>query len=120
MANVLVVEDEAFTIAVLTHILKRLGHTIVVANNGKDGIAHAKSGKPDLIVMDMSMPEMMGWDAIRALKADAETRAIPILALTSANTAEDRDEAYEAGCDGFEAKPIEVERFEERIKEMLG
>jgi len=82
--------------------------------------SNARKNKPDLVIMDMSMPGMNGWEAIRQLKGAADTKAIPIIALTSMTTAEDRDEAYSAGCDAYEAKPIDVQRLEERIKELIG
>ncbi len=120
MTTVLIVEDEAFTIEILSAILKRRGHDVLVANNGAEGVANARKNKPDLVIMDMSMPGMNGWEAIRQLKGAADTKAIPIIALTSMTTAEDRDEAYSAGCDAYEAKPIDVQRLEERIKELIG
>jgi CheY-like chemotaxis protein len=119
MANVLVVEDETFTLKLLTTILEKSGHTVLTAENGREGIAQARKTKPDLIIMDLSMPQTSGWDAIRVLKGDAATRQIPVIALSSATTAEDRDEAYSAGCDAYEAKPIDIERLLNHVKVLL-
>ena len=119
MATVLIVEDETFTVELLSLVLKKAGHTILVANDGAVGVATALKAKPDLIIMDMSMPTMTGWEAIRKLKAAPETKTIPVIALTSATTAEDRDEAYAAGCDAYESKPIDIGRLHERIKEFI-
>jgi CheY-like chemotaxis protein len=119
MAHVLIVEDEKSSVLLMSAALKRAGHTVTAASDGAEGIAKAQSLKPDLVIMDMGMPKMNGFEAIRALKRDAATKAIPILALTGATTAADRDEAYEAGCDGYESKPIDIQRLLDRVKEFL-
>ncbi|MBL8642750.1 MAG: response regulator [Rhodospirillaceae bacterium] len=119
MASILIVEDEKSSAMLITQALTRAGHTVTAATDGADGIAKVKSLKPDLVIMDMSMPKMNGWQAIRSLKADAATSAIPIIALTGATTAGDRDEAYEAGCDAYENKPIDIPRLIARVKEFV-
>jgi two-component system cell cycle response regulator DivK len=119
MARILIVEDEVSVVAFLTRLLSPEGHEIVVAKDGVDGVKKASSDKPDLIIMDLSLPKMNGWDATRKLKADAATKAIPVLALTSAATSADRDEAYQAGCDAYETKPIDLDRLKARITELV-
>lgn len=119
MSTVLIVEDETFTVELLSVVLKKAGHTVAVANDGAEGVAATRKLRPDLVIMDMGMPTMTGWEAIRTLKADPATRTIPIIALTAATTAEDRDEAYRAGCDAYEAKPIDIARLQERIAEFI-
>jgi two-component system cell cycle response regulator DivK len=119
MARILIVEDEVSVAAFLTRLLSPEGHEVEIARNGLEGVKKAMSDKPDLIIMDLSLPKLNGWDATRKLKADATTRAIPVLALTSAATAADRDEAYQAGCDAYETKPIDLERLKARITELV-
>jgi len=120
MVSILLVEDEASTVMLISKALTKAGHTVAAAPSGEEGLAKAKTAKPDLVIMDMSMPGMSGFEAIRRLKADAATRAIPVLALTSAVTAGDRDEAYDAGCDAFEPKPIDISRLLARVSELTG
>jgi CheY-like chemotaxis protein len=120
MAAILIVEDERFSVALLKEALQRAGHKVMFAKNGTDGVARTKKDLPDLVIMDMNMPEMNGWEAIRQIKSNTSTRKIPIIALTSAVTAEDRDEAYSAGCDAYEAKPVDMPRMLTRIKELTG
>ncbi|MSO97201.1 MAG: response regulator [Rhodospirillaceae bacterium] len=118
MARILIVEDEKSVAAFLQRALKDAGHTVAVAKDGKDGVAQAKASPPQLVIMDLSMPKLNGWDATRQLKADATAASIPVLALTSAMTATDRDEAYQAGCDAFETKPVDLPRLLARIAEL--
>jgi two-component system cell cycle response regulator DivK len=120
MATILIVEDEPFTVELLTRALEQAGHKVSSAANGVDGVAKVKKARPDLVIMDMSMPKMNGWEATRLLKGDAATRDIPVLALTSAVTAEDRDEAYTAGCDAYVTKPVHMARLLERVEELTG
>jgi CheY-like chemotaxis protein len=120
MATILIVEDERFSVALLKEALVRAGYKVIFAKHGADGVAKAKRDLPDLVIMDMNMPEMTGWEAIRQLKADTATGKIPVIALTSAQTAGDRDEAYEAGCDAYEAKPIDLARILARVKALTG
>jgi CheY-like chemotaxis protein len=118
MSKILIVEDEAFSVALLARALKGAQHVVLTAVDGSDGIAKANADPPDLIIMDMSMPKMSGFEAIRQLKASTATSAIPIIALTSANTAEDRQEAYEGGCDAYESKPVDIPRLLAHVKEL--
>jgi CheY-like chemotaxis protein len=120
MASILLVEDEASTVMIISSALSKAGHTVVAAASGGEGLQKAKASSPQLIIMDMSMPGMSGFEAIRKLKAEPSLQAIPVLALTSAITAADRDEAYEAGCDAFESKPVDFTRLLARVKELTG
>jgi CheY-like chemotaxis protein len=118
MADILIVEDEKSVVAFLTRALTDAGHTVSSAKNGSEGVARARLARPQLVIMDMSMPKLNGWEATRQLKADPATAAIPVLALTSAVTAADKDEAYDAGCGGFESKPVDLPRLLDRIKDL--
>lgn len=119
MAKILVVEDERILAEMLTALLKTANHTTVVAADGESGLRLAASESPDLILMDMGLPGITGFDAVRRLKADAVTRLIPVLALTGHKTSGDKDDAYQAGVDGYETKPIDQDRLLERIAELL-
>lgn len=119
MAKILVVEDERILAEMLAALLKTAGHAAVVAPDGESGIRLAVSERPDLILMDMSLPGITGFDAVRRLKADAATRSIPVLALTAHKTSGDKDDAYAAGVDGYETKPIDNDRLLARIAEVL-
>mgnify|MGYP000888015210 CR=1 FL=1 len=103
----------------LTRRLERKGFTTVVAVDGVEGIAMARSEAPDLILMDMSLPVLDGWEATRRLKAAQETRAIPIIALTAHAMESDRERALRAGCDEYDSKPIEFPRLLEKIATLL-
>jgi CheY-like chemotaxis protein len=118
MATILIIEDDTFTASLLSRALGNAGHQVLTAASGDDGIKLARAQRPAVILMDMNLPKMNGWEATRALKADAATRAIPILALTSAGTSGDRDEAYEAGCDAYETKPVDILRLLARVREL--
>jgi CheY-like chemotaxis protein len=120
MANILLVDDEKTTVEIMSRILTRNGHTVEVARNGAAALRKAKETKYDLIIMDMSMPQMTGWEATRQLRADPATSRIPILGLSSADTSGDKDEAYNAGCDAYETKPVDVPGFLARVKDMAG
>ncbi len=120
MAEILIVEDEPSVVAFLERALTGAGYSVSSARNGTEGIARARLTRPNLVIMDMSMPKLDGWAATRALKADPITQHIPVMALTSAISAGDRDAAYEAGCDGYETKPIDLARLLERVKELAG
>lgn len=108
MAKVLIVEDNDMNLDMLTRRLQRKGYEVVAARDGQAGVLLARTEKPDLILMDMSLPVMDGWEATRQIKADAETSAIPVVALTAHAMASDRAKAMEAGCDDFYTKPIEL------------
>jgi CheY-like chemotaxis protein len=118
MARILIVDDEYAVVNFLSRAIMGAGHTLDSAKNGQHGLERAKAERPDLIIMDLSMPKLNGWDATRKLKADPDTAGIPIIALTSAVTSTDRDEAYSAGCDAFETKPVDLSRLLGRITEL--
>ncbi len=103
----------------LTRRLQRRGFEVLVAVDGEQGVAIARSEAPDLILMDMSLPVLDGWEATRQIKAAPESRSIPIIALTAHAMADDRDRAMAAGCDDYETKPIELPRLLERIEALL-
>ena len=111
MAKILVVEDNEMNRDMLTRRLERKGYQVTVAADGAESIAVARSETPDLILMDMSLPVLDGWEATRQLKGAPETRAIPIIALTAHAMSGDRDKALEAGCDDYDTKPIDLPRL---------
>lgn len=120
MAKILLVEDNEMNRDMLSRRLARKGFDVLLALDGAQGVAMAKSETPDLILMDMSLPVMTGWDATRNLKANAETASIPVIALTAHAMAADRDQAMQAGCDDYDTKPIELSRLMEKIESLLG
>ena len=119
MARILLVEDNEMNRDMLSRRLERKGHTVTCAVDGQEGVAKAQSEKPDLILMDMSLPVLDGWEATRRLKADAATKAIPVIALTAHAMASDEQKAKEAGCDDFDTKPVELPRLLEKIEALL-
>src|SRR5471032_3352386 len=118
MAKILLVEDNEMNRDMLTRRLEKRGYVMAVAADGPSGIALAHTEKPDLILMDMSLPGIDGWDVSRQLKADAGTAAIPIIALTAHAMAEDREKALAAGCDEYETKPVELTSLLAKIEEL--
>jgi CheY-like chemotaxis protein len=120
MAKILLVEDNEMNRDMLSRRLERKGYQVIMALDGADGLACARREHPDLILMDMSLPVMDGWEASRRLKADAGTRAIPIIALTAHAMAGDRDQALEAGCDDYDSKPVELSRLLGKMAALLG
>jgi CheY-like chemotaxis protein len=119
MAKILLVEDNEMNLDMLSRRLARQGFDVVSAQDGAAGVAKANAEKPELILMDMSLPVVDGWEATRRLKADPATRAIPVIALTAHAMAEDREKALAAGCDDYDTKPIELPRLLEKIKKLL-
>ena len=119
MPKILLVEDNEMNRDMLSRRLQRKGYTVVVAHDGKQGHDLAISELPDLILMDISLPEMDGWEVTRRLKANAATRHIPIIALTAHALVTDRDKAFRAGCDDYDTKPIEFGRLSEKIESLL-
>lgn len=103
----------------LSRRLQRRDFEVLLAGNGQEALEAARAGKPDLILMDLSLPVMDGWEATRRLKADDETRAIPVIALTAHAMAGDREKALEAGCDDYDAKPVEMPRLLDKIRALL-
>ena len=120
MAKVLIVEDNEMNRDMLSRRLTRKGYEVVVAVDGGEGIAMAGTETPDIILMDMSLPVVDGWEATRRLKAAAETQQIPVIALTAHAMSTDRDKALEAGCDDFDTKPVELPRLLQKIEQLLG
>jgi two-component system cell cycle response regulator DivK len=119
MAKILVVEDNEMNRDMLSRRLMRKGYEVIIALDGEEGVAKAQSDAPDLILMDMSLPVLDGWEATRRLKADPETQAIPIIALTAHAMAGDREQALAAGCDDYDSKPIEFRRLLDKIEFLL-
>jgi CheY-like chemotaxis protein len=117
--KILYVEDNDDNIYVVRNRLGRAGYTIVVATDGEQGVALAVSEKPDLILMDLRLPVLDGWEATRRLKAMAETQRIPVIALSAHAMAGDREKALEAGCEDYETKPIDFNRLRAKIQALL-
>jgi CheY-like chemotaxis protein len=119
MAKILLVEDNEMNRDMLSRRLARKGYEVAIAIDGQQGIDMARSESPDLILMDMSLPVLDGWEATRQLKAAPETKDIPVIALTAHAMVGDREKAVEAGCDDFDIKPIEFPRLLEKIAALL-
>jgi two-component system, cell cycle response regulator DivK len=118
-ATVLLVEDNEDNRTIYTTILRHVGHEVIEAANGEDGIRLARERLPAVILMDVAMPGIDGWEATRRLKGDPATAGIPVIALTAHAMAEDRQRAADAGCEGYLAKPIEPRRVVEEVNRML-
>lgn len=119
MPKILLVEDNEMNRDMLSRRLERRGYQVLLAVDGEEGLALARSEAPDLILMDMSLPRVDGWEATRRLKAASETRSIPVIALTSHAMAGDRQRALEVGCDEYDTKPIELARLLKKIEGLL-
>jgi CheY-like chemotaxis protein len=119
MAKLLLVEDNEMNRDMLSRRLARKGYEVIIAVDGGQGIELAQTQAPDLILMDMSLPVVDGWEATRRLKAEAATKIIPVIALTAHAMAGDREKAMEAGCDDYDTKPIELPRLLEKIETLL-
>ena len=119
MTKILLVEDNEMNRDMLSRRLERRGYRVAIALDGEQGVAMAGSEAPDLVLMDMSLPVLDGWEAARRLKAVPETRAIPIIALTSHAMVGDREKAIAAGCDDYDTKPVEFQRLLEKIETIL-
>ena len=120
MPKILLVEDNEMNRDMLSRRLERRGYQVIIALDGEQGVSMAQSERPDLILMDMSLPVLNGWEAARQLKGAPETQAIPIIALTAHAMVGDREKAIEAGCDDFDTKPIELPRLLDKIEAVLG
>jgi len=120
MPKILLVEDNEFNRDMLSRRLQRRGFEVAIAEDGEQGIAAAQQGNPDLILMDMDLPVVDGWEATRRLKSDSATRSVPIIALTAHAMQSDCDRAYRAGCDDFATKPIEFAILLDKINRALG
>lgn len=120
MPKILVVEDNEMNRDMLSRRLERRGYEVVTAVDGGEGVARAKSDQPDVILMDISLPVMDGYQATQQIKAAPETHDIPIIALTAHATAADREKALGAGCDDYDTKPVELPRLLDKIQEWVG
>lgn len=120
MARILLVEDNEMNRDMLSRRLARRGYDMLLAVDGEVGLAMAREHLPDLILMDMSLPKMDGWEATRALRADEITCRIPVIALTAHAMEGERTKALDAGCDDFDTKPVELPRLLDKIERLLG
>jgi CheY-like chemotaxis protein len=119
MAKILLIEDNEMNRDMLSRRLIRNGHEVSIAIDGRQGADMATSELPDLILMDMSLPVIDGWEATRRIKANDATRKIPVIALTAHAMAGDREKAVEAGCDDYDTKPVEISRLLGKIAALL-
>ena len=118
--TVLLVEDNEDNLIVYRTILDHVGYRVIEARDGEEGVARAKADRPDLILMDVSLPKMDGWEATRRIKADDQTRQIPIIAVTAHALDDDREKATQVGCDGYLAKPVAPRRVVEEVERFIG
>jgi two-component system, cell cycle response regulator DivK len=119
VVKILLVEDNEMNRDMLSRRLKRNGYEVVIATDGQQGVDMAASEAPDLILMDMSLPVIDGWEATRRVKGNEVTRRIPVIALTAHAMAGDREKAIEAGCDDYDTKPVEITRLLGKITTLL-
>ncbi|HZT42604.1 MAG TPA: response regulator [Chthonomonadaceae bacterium] len=119
MARILLIEDDEMSRDMLSRRLIRRGYDVITAADGQEGIALACAQAPEIILMDMSLPVLDGWEATRRLKAAPETRSIPIIALTAYAMSGDRERAIEVGCDDYDTKPVELSRLLEKMTALL-
>ena len=120
MPKILLVEDNEMNRDMLSRRLERKGYEVAMATDGRQGVEMAQAGTYDLILMDMSLPEIDGWEATRQIRAAPATKAVPIIALTAHAMAGDREKAIQAGADDYDTKPIELERLLGKIQALLG
>lgn len=118
--TVLLVEDNEDNLLVYRTILEHVGYSVIEARDGEQGLESARASHPDIILMDISIPKLDGWEVTRRLKADESTRDIPVVALTAHALEEDREKALLAGCDGYLAKPVEPRRVVEEVRRFIG
>jgi len=119
MPRILYIEDNEDNIYMLTRRLKRQGFEVLVARDGEQGVEMARSEQPDLILMDLNMPIMDGWEATRQLKGASETKAIPVIALSAHAMTGDRERAIDAGCDDYDTKPVRIDSLMAKIGKLL-
>lgn len=120
MTKVLLVEDNEMNLDILSRRLSRRGYVVVFAMDGQQGIEMARNEKPDIILMDMSLPVMDGWEATGRIKSDDAMRNVPVIGLTAHAMSGDREKALKAGCDDYDTKPVELDRLIEKIERLLG
>ena len=119
MTTILIIEDNEMNRDMLSRRLERKNYTVLIAVDGESGLEVARTDMPDLILMDMSLPVVDGWEATRRLKSDDRLKHIPVIALTAHAMANDRDKALEAGCDDYDTKPIELPRLLAKMETLL-
>lgn len=119
MLRILLVEDNEMNRDMLSRRLVRRGYEVIIATDGQQGVSMAQSESPDLILMDMSLPVMDGWEATRTLKSSGDTKDVPIIALTAHAMSTDREKAMEAGCDDYDTKPIELTRLLAKMEVLI-
>jgi CheY-like chemotaxis protein len=119
MPKILLVEDNEMNRDMLSRRLQRKGYEVLMAVDGQAGVDMARTAAPDLVLMDMSLPVLDGWEATRRIKGDSATQGIPVIALTAHAMSGDREKALEAGCDDYDTKPIEMPRLLEKIETLL-
>ena len=119
MPKILLVEDNEMNRDMLSRRLERHGYSVITAHDGQQGCMMASTEDPDLILMDVGLPEMDGWEATRLLKSSFKTSHIPIIALTAHAMVSDREKAFESGCDDYDTKPVEFSRLREKIENLL-
>jgi len=119
MSKILLVEDNEMNRDMLSRRLQRKGYEVIMAVDGEKGLTMAQSERPDLILMDMSLPVMDGWEATKRIKTMTETASIPVIALTAHAMEGDREKALEAGCDDYDIKPIDFKRLVEKMETLL-
>ena len=119
MSNILIVEDNELNRDMLSRRLERRGYTVTIAVDGKEGLEKMRTEKPDLVLMDMGLPVLDGWEATTQAKADDEIKSIPIIALTAHALESDRQKALDCGADDFDTKPIDLKRLLEKIEALL-
>ena len=120
MATILIVEDNEMNRDMLSRRLERRGYSVLIATDGEAGVAATAEHRPDLVLMDMSLPVVDGWEATRRIKANPATARIPVIALTAHAMAGDREKAMEAGCDDYDTKPIELPSLIDKIARLIG
>ena len=119
MPRILLVEDNELNRDMLSRRLQRKGFEVVVALDGQQGVDMTRSEQPDLVLMDLSLPILDGWDATRSIKSDAETKHVPVIAITAHAMAGDKERAFEAGCDDYDTKPVDLTRLLVKIDALL-
>jgi two-component system, cell cycle response regulator DivK len=119
MPRILLVEDNELNRDMLSRRLRREGFDVEVAVDGEDGVARTRAWRPDLVLLDMSLPVLDGYEVARRIKATAETAVIPVIALTAHAMTGDREKSLDAGCDDYDTKPVELSRLLEKIRKLL-
>jgi CheY-like chemotaxis protein len=119
MAKLLLVEDNEMNRDMLSRRLLRRGYEVAIAVDGAQGVEMARTERPDLVLMDLSLPVIDGWEATRRIKAGQDTKHLPVIGLTAHAMAGDREKALEAGCDDYDTKPIELERLLQKVEALI-